>query len=149
MLNFCDWIDSYFGLKVLLICWVFHWILKIELSSRKFDHFLTWFRHLVKDWKVKLNVGKLRFDLCVWDLEKEPPFKKPKYCDNRIYNDLRLVKKPWEMVVDYIYEFHPTLKEGLDISIVGFGISHLSKKRLINSWVGNRVIWFNSLNSIH
>jgi len=37
------------------------------------------------------------------------------------------------MVVDYIYEFHPTLKEGLDISIVGFGISHLSKKRLINS----------------
>jgi len=37
------------------------------------------------------------------------------------------------MVVDYIYEFHSTLKEGLDISIVGFGIFHLNEKHLINS----------------
>ena len=26
---------------------------------------------------MKLNVEKLRFDLCVWNLEKDPPFKKP------------------------------------------------------------------------
>jgi len=26
---------------------------------------------------VKLDIEKLRFDLRVWDLEKDPPFKKP------------------------------------------------------------------------
>jgi len=26
---------------------------------------------------VKLDVGKLRFDLSVWDVEKDSPFKKP------------------------------------------------------------------------
>ena len=45
---------------------------------------------------------KLRFDLRLWNLEKVPPFKKPKWCDNRVHNDLILIKNPWEMVVDYI-----------------------------------------------
>jgi len=43
---------------------------------------------------VKLNVKKVRFDLCVWDLEKDIPFKKPKWCDNRIHKDLRLIENP-------------------------------------------------------
>ena len=41
---------------------------------------------------MKLDVGKLRFDLSVWDLEKAP-LRKPIKIDNRICNDLRLNKK--------------------------------------------------------
>jgi len=43
---------------------------------------------------MKLNVGKLRFNLSVWYIEKDSPFKKPLKFDNRILNDLRLIKNP-------------------------------------------------------
>jgi len=42
-----------------------HWF-----ARKKLDQFLACFRHVVKNWKVKLDVGKPRFDLSVWDPNK-------------------------------------------------------------------------------
>jgi len=49
---------------------------------------------------VKLDLGKLRVHLRVWVPEKDSPFTKPLKFDNRIPNDLRLIKNPREMIVD-------------------------------------------------
>jgi len=63
-------------LWVLGLLGVFCWILDIEFASGKHDQFLFHFRHLVKDWKVKLDVEKLGFELIVWDLKKGSPIEK-------------------------------------------------------------------------
>ena len=85
-----------FGLLILQLSWVvaiepilvliqkcFNFVGFILLNvrrwfvNRKLNQFLARFRHLVMNWKVKLDVGKLGFDLSEWDLQKGSPFKKP------------------------------------------------------------------------
>ena len=81
-----------FGLTGLILLDLGH-----RIANGKFDQLLTCFRNLVKDWKVKLNGGKLGLGLSMWDPEKDSTFKKSlKFC-NRILNDLQLIKtlKKW------------------------------------------------------